>query len=89
MIPERTITDQQKAELKDTLQGCRNTLTALDQVLDKYDDLAPTPARTGLAHKSRRLWKRLTFEPEDVSDLRSRLTSNIGLFNAFIGRLAL
>ena len=89
IIPERIITNQQKADLEDTLHGCRNILTDLDRVLDKYHDLAPTPDRTGLAQKSRRFWKRLTFEPEDVSDLRSRLMSNIGLLNAFMGSLAL
>ena len=89
LIPERTITDQQSTHLKETLQGCKETLTALDQVLDKYHDLAPTAGHTSLAQKSRRLWKRLTFEPEDVSNLRSSLTSKIGLFAAFIGSLAL
>ncbi|KAL8789145.1 MAG: hypothetical protein Q9195_006966 [Heterodermia aff. obscurata] len=89
VIPERNITDQQKTDLEEALQVCRNTLTALDQVLDKYHDLAPPAGRNGLAQKSRRLWKRLTFEPEDVSNLRLRLTSNISLFNAFVGSLAL
>ena len=35
----------------------------------------------------KRVWKRLKWEPEDIRELRSRISSNIGLLNAFTGRL--
>ena len=35
----------------------------------------------------RRAWKRLQWEPEDIRDLRSRISSNIALLNALNGRL--
>jgi len=35
----------------------------------------------------RRTWKRLTWEPQDIQELRSRIGSNIALLNAFNGRL--
>jgi hypothetical protein len=34
----------------------------------------------------KRAWKRLTWEPEDIRDLRGRISSNIALLNAFSGR---
>jgi Cdc6-like AAA superfamily ATPase len=33
------------------------------------------------------VWKRLNWKPEDIDELRSRITTNIGLLNAFNGRL--
>ena len=35
----------------------------------------------------KKVWKRLKWEPEDIRDLRSRVSSNIALLNAFNGRL--
>jgi Cdc6-like AAA superfamily ATPase len=35
----------------------------------------------------KRVWKRLKWEPEDITELRSRISSNIDLLNAFNGRL--
>jgi Cdc6-like AAA superfamily ATPase len=35
----------------------------------------------------KRVWKRLKWEPEDIKQLRSRISTNIGLLNAFTSRL--
>jgi hypothetical protein len=35
----------------------------------------------------KRVWKRLNWKPEDIEKLRSRMGTNIGLLNAFNGRL--
>jgi hypothetical protein len=37
--------------------------------------------------KLKRVWKRLKWEPEDIRELRSRITSNVNLLNTFNGRL--
>ena len=87
VFPERSLTDQQKADLKHNLQGCENVLIDLNKVLDKYHELGNVAGQT--AKKSRRIWKRLTYEPEDVAGLRSRLSSNIGLLNSFSGSISL
>ena len=87
VFPERSLTNQQIAALKDNLQGCENVLIDLNKVLDKYHELGDVGGRT--AQKSRRFWKRLTYEPEDVAGLRSRLSSNIGLLNSFSGSISM
>ena len=89
VIPERSLSDQHTADFTDILRGCEDVLKALDKVLDRYSDLSDVATLPGSNRKPRRLWKRLTFEPNDVGDLRSRMTSNIGLLNAFMGRAAL
>jgi hypothetical protein len=85
VIPKRSLTDQQSTDLKDILHGCDNVLKDLDEILDNYEDLGSH----GLGKKPKRFWKKMTWEPDDVKDLRSRLTSNVGLLDAFEGRLTL
>lgn len=87
VFPERSLTDQQKADLKSNLSGCENILIDLNKVLDKYYELSDVGSR--LAKRPRRFWKRLTYEPEDVFELRARLSSNLGLLNTFSGSISL
>lgn len=61
-------------------------LTALEKVLEKYRDLDTNPK--SIRDKSRRVWKRLKWEPDDIRDLRLRIVSSIGLLNAFNGTIA-
>lgn len=38
--------------------------------------------------QAKKAWKRLTWEPEDVKELRERITSNITMMNAFQGAIS-
>jgi Cdc6-like AAA superfamily ATPase len=58
----------------------------LEETLDKYGELETS--LKGVGKKLKRAWKRLTWEPEDVRELRSRISNNVGLLNAFNIRLA-
>lgn len=79
------LTSEEKAKLRDIAEGCCNLLDDLDRILDKYRELSSHPE--GVGKRVKRVWKRLKWEPEDVSELRSRISSNITLLNAFNGRL--
>jgi hypothetical protein len=85
ILPERGLSAKQQTDLHEIAEGCRNVLSELDQVLNKYHDLDINPKSFG--NKSRRIWKRLKWEPDNIRDLRLRITSNIGLLNAFNGSL--
>ena len=87
VLPERELTLRQQLDHQEYIQGCENVLKDLEKIIDKYEILDAHPA--GLGNKLRRSWKRLKFEPEDVRDLRSRLISNVGLWNSFMGSLSL
>jgi hypothetical protein len=65
--------------------GCRNVLNKLEKTLDKYGELGTVPE--GVGKRVKRVWKRLKWEPEDIRELRSRISSNITLLNAFNGQL--
>ena len=91
VLSQRNLTSDQRKELADIFVGCKNVLNTLRKTLDKYQELDSDPMCSGpksFGFKLRRGWKRLRFEPEDVQELRSRITSNISLLNAFNGQLA-
>jgi hypothetical protein len=66
-------------ELDNVAKGCFNVLTKLKETLEKYQELGFDQKTFGKT--SRRVWKRLKWEPEDIRELRSRITSNISLLS--------
>jgi hypothetical protein len=66
-------------------KGCRNVLDELQRILDKYSELGSEYASVG--KRIKRVWKRLNWKPDDIDELRSRISTNIGFLNAFNGRL--
>jgi hypothetical protein len=90
VLSKRHLTSEQRKELVDIFVGCYNVLNALDNVLNKYQELGSDPKGCdpkSLSFKIQRGWKRLRWEPEDVKEIRSRITSNISLLNIFSGQL--
>jgi hypothetical protein len=71
--------------LEDIDKGCRNTLDELQQILDQNSELGSESGSVG--RRIKRVWKRLNWKPEDIDELRSRISTNVGLLNAFNGRL--
>lgn len=65
--------------------ACTNLLEELQTTLEKYRILERRP--TDLSGKLRKAWKRVAWEPDDVRELRSRVTSNITLLEALNGRI--
>jgi hypothetical protein len=58
-------------------------LDELEKTVTKYSELE---FRGGsLSKQAKRVWKRLRWEPEDVRELRDRITSNVALLNTFLG----
>ena len=86
MLAEQTLTDWQKRALANVLEECHNVLIALGNVVDDNYYLNPSNV-IGFRDKSQRVWKRLTFEPADIQELRSRVILNVNLLNAFSSSL--
>jgi hypothetical protein len=90
VLPQRDLTSERRQELVSIIVGCYNVLNTLDETLGKYQELGSDPKDSdpkSFRFKFRRGWKRLRWEPDDVKELRSRITSNISLLNAFNGQL--
>ena len=84
-MSERDLSPKQLSDLQDIARVCLNTLDGLGKILENFYVLGSPPR--GVGAKTKRLWKRLRWEPEDVSEYRSRVTSNITLLNAFNGNI--
>ena len=77
---------KEKENLVDITASCRNVLEDLEKTLDEYCKLESKQKSAGKT--VRRAWKRLKWEPEDIRELRSRISSNVTLLNTFNGRFA-
>jgi hypothetical protein len=85
LLPKRELTRRQETELNGISERCCNVLEELDKTLDRYQELDSCTKSFG--GKSRRAWKRLTWDPKDIDGFRSRVTSNVLLLNTFLGQL--
>jgi hypothetical protein len=86
VLAEQALSDWRKKALTPILEECHNVLTTLGKVVDEnyFLDLSNVHS---LRDKSRRVWRRLAWEPDDIQELRSRISLNIGFLNAFNGSL--
>lgn len=79
---QQELTDWEKNALVPVLKECHNVLIALGKVVDENSYLKRSNS-PGLREKSLRAWKRVTWKPDDVQELRLRITLNINLLIAF------
>jgi hypothetical protein len=86
VISEHELNDHQKTNLREISSSCQNVLDKLEQTLDKYRELESRPGHPG--ERMKRIWKKLKWEPEEIRELRDRITANVALLDAFLGRLS-
>jgi septation ring formation regulator EzrA len=75
VIPERALPEALSESLRDHVDVCTRLLEEIQAVLLKYHAL------DGKNGKTRKIWKRIRWEPDDIKDVRQRLTSNIVLLS--------
>lgn len=85
VLPRQRLTDQETKELGDIVRGCHNVLEELKETLDDYQQLASSAKSLG--GKFRRLLEGLKWDSKVISGFRSRIVSNIILFNTFHGQI--
>ena len=86
VLCQHKLTDWQEKALLPILEECQDILNRLEKIVAENYCLK-SPNSGGFQDKSRRVWKRLNWEPKEIQDFRSRITLNIGLLNAFNGNL--
>ncbi|KAI1414517.1 ankyrin repeat-containing domain protein [Hypoxylon sp. FL1857] len=82
VITENELDDKLSIDLQNIASGCKSVLVDLEKALDKYCELGSKSI--GLTRTAKRQWQKLTWEPNDIRDLRHRITSNTALLNSFI-----
>lgn len=86
ILSEHEPDEQQKTDLQDIASSCHNVLIDLEKILNKYHELQNHGGN--FDKRVKRVWKRLKWEPDDIRELRDRLTSNVILLNTFIGQIS-
>ena len=74
---------QQRTHLQELSCSCQNVLGELRETLVKYRAIG---YRSGNMMKV--VWKRLTWEPEDVREVRERIVSTTTALNIFLGQIS-
>ncbi|KAI3570569.1 hypothetical protein IWW34DRAFT_903503 [Fusarium oxysporum f. sp. albedinis] len=81
------LADKDRKDLLQTARECRN-------ILDELSDIAianrvlDIQSSVGTGNRMKRVWKRLKWDPDDIRDIRGRISSNVSLLNAFLHRMA-
>jgi hypothetical protein len=84
VLSDRELDDEHWREIS---ERCRSLLGEIQRTLHKYGELKSCNRQ--LSTKVKRAWKSLTWEPKHISELRDRLTSNVALLNACLGRISM
>jgi hypothetical protein len=84
----KELNDQQQSELQEIASSSRNVLGELEKTAEKYKDMRSTTDRATAKGTLKYTWQRLKWEPNEIQELRLRITSNITLLNTFNGRVA-
>ncbi|KAK5680130.1 hypothetical protein LTS12_029317, partial [Elasticomyces elasticus] len=74
-----------KSEMESIVQKGREVLLEIESKLSKYNVLAYTTSNWKT--KALRAWSRINWDPAEVNNLRSRITSCISLFNLVMGKI--
>ncbi|KAI2725507.1 hypothetical protein CBS147330_8187 [Penicillium roqueforti] len=80
------INDQQQNQLGQISHSCVILLNELQNALEKYKLVEYSG--TSIHKKARGIWKRIVWEPEDISELRGRLMSNVILLQSFLSAIS-
>ncbi|SPO02027.1 uncharacterized protein DNG_04700 [Cephalotrichum gorgonifer] len=82
-IRSDSLSERQADRLHLIVDDCHSLLSQLESTLDRNSELkAPTKGRT-----LKRFWKRLQWEPDDISELRDRMTRQISVLTNFEARV--
>lgn len=85
-LSSEELNTQQKEQLRQIAESCREVLTEIKEKIAAYKELKPDDDMKKKMVK--RVWKRLRWEPDDIRDLRTRVTSNISTLTSFNGRVS-
>jgi chaperonin cofactor prefoldin len=80
------LTSTQRERLDEILRGCNDVLEEIKKIQDGASELGSTGGSLNV--RAKRQWKRLTWKPEDIAELRDRLTSNVTLLDTFRNTLS-
>ncbi|KAI9832809.1 MAG: hypothetical protein M1819_004029 [Sarea resinae] len=86
LLAENVLNVDQNTDLREISSSCRHVQEELKKMLDLHGE--PESSRGSLSRKVKRFWNRLNLEPEDIRELRNRITANVAMLNTFLGGIS-
>lgn len=83
--PDQRLSSQRKNDLNQIAQGCRDVLNELKDQLDDFQDLGV--AANGLREKLKRIWKRATWNNDEIVEFQSHIEASVDSFTLFFNGL--
>jgi hypothetical protein len=84
--PDLDIDDRHRNQLGQISHSCWTLLKELEVAIGKYKVIEY--CGTSLHKKARSIWKRISWEPKEITDLRDRLISNVTLLQAYLNAIS-
>ncbi|KAF5242673.1 hypothetical protein FANTH_8582 [Fusarium anthophilum] len=86
-VSDSELTEKDRKNLLETARECR---IILEELLDIVitNRVLDIQSSVGTGNIMKRVWKRLKWDPDDIRDIRGRISSNVSLLNAFLHRMA-
>lgn len=85
VLPRRSLTCQQHVKLDSMVVRCRSVLDELNKMLVTYRELDPDAKPSG--RRLQKTWKRFIWDQSYIDNFRSRITTNVLLFNTFLEQI--
>jgi hypothetical protein len=85
-LPGYDINDHQREQLQEISHSCGTLLRELQDAIGKYKVVEY--CGTSIHKQARSMWKRMAWEPKDISELRDRLLSNVTLLQSFLSAIS-
>ena len=80
------LSEEERKHLQSLVQGCQDVFDELNALTEKFSILGADS--TSFKARSQKAWKKITWDQDEVTELRSRITSNVVMLEAFNGNLA-
>ncbi|KAJ5552018.1 hypothetical protein N7535_000035 [Penicillium sp. DV-2018c] len=84
--PDLDIDDHHQKQLEQISRSCWTLLKELEVAIGEYKIVEY--CGTALHKKAKSIWKRISWEPKEIADLRDRLLSNVTLLQAFLNSIS-
>ncbi|KAI1421745.1 hypothetical protein F5Y12DRAFT_687267 [Xylaria sp. FL1777] len=85
LLSGKDLSQPQEERLHELTKNCNHILEDVQGTVRKYSTLESK--RSGIREKASRLWNRLQWEPDDVRNLRGRITLSVASCTVFLGML--
>ncbi|KAF4983537.1 hypothetical protein FZEAL_1072 [Fusarium zealandicum] len=85
-IADSDLSAQQETNLQQAGETCQRVLEDLQRLGDKFSDMDST--QSGTRKSSRRVWKRLKWEPEEARELRDRISSSVTMLTTLMNQVS-